>query len=86
MLGGLLLMVPGLASDVVGLACLFPPTAALLRRAGERHLTRGGGPFATAFRHSRIQRPHGTVLRGEVVRDEDDDERGDGDERRDELR
>ncbi len=30
-LGGLLMLLPGFLSDIVGLLCLFPPTRALLR-------------------------------------------------------
>lgn len=40
MIGGLLLMVPGLVSDVAGLLLLFPPTRSLLTRAGARALDR----------------------------------------------
>ncbi|MCF6524597.1 FxsA family membrane protein [Streptomyces sp. JJ36] len=76
MLGGLLLMVPGLVSDALGLLCLFPPTAALLRRGGERLLDRGELGVAmrqarSAQQQSRIHRPGGTVVQGEVVRDDE---------------
>jgi UPF0716 protein FxsA len=40
MIGGLLLMVPGLISDVAGLLLLFPPSRSLLTRAGARALDR----------------------------------------------
>jgi UPF0716 protein FxsA len=87
MLGGLLLMLPGLLSDAAGLLCVFPPTAALLRRGVERRLGRRAG-FApgslgdtlrqarTAEEHIRIHRPDGKVVQGEVVRDDDHDARG----------
>ena len=76
MLGGLLLMVPGLASDALGLLCLFPPTAALLRRAGARMARRGqlGETFQhthTAQEQVRIHRPDGRIVTGEVIRDDD---------------
>ena len=76
MLGGLLLMVPGLASDALGLLCLFPPTAALLRRGGTRLAGRGqlGETFQqahTAQEQVRIHRPDGRIVSGEVIRDED---------------
>lgn len=76
MLGGLLLMIPGLVSDVVGLLCLFPPTAALLRRVAERRLARGGLGDAvrqarSAGEQSRIHRPDGRTVQGEVVREDD---------------
>ncbi|MFD5320905.1 FxsA family membrane protein [Streptomyces sp. NPDC127098] len=92
MLGGLLLMVPGLASDVVGLLCLFPPTAALLRKGAGRYVRRRGGPFGEAFQEARaaqermrMRRPDGKVVPGEVVSEEDEEDKGpaEGRERRD---
>jgi UPF0716 protein FxsA len=79
MLGGLLLMVPGLVSDAAALLCLFPPTAALLRRGAERRLSRlGGGDLGDVMRQARdaqeetrIHRPEGRIVQGEVVRDDD---------------
>ena len=68
--GGLLLILPGLLSDLLGLACLFPPTAGLLRKASSRLLTRTGGPLSDAYRmqeQMRIHRPDGKVVVGEVV-------------------
>ncbi|MEE1938918.1 FxsA family membrane protein [Streptomyces sp. TRM 70361] len=89
MLGGLLLMLPGLISDAAGLLCLFPPTAGLLRRTLEGRLGRTAGPGAgpgplgdtlrqarDAERQFRIHRPDGKVVQGEVIR-EDDGGRGD---------
>lgn len=87
MLGGLLLMLPGLISDVAGLLCVLPPTAALLRRGVERRLGRRTG-FApgslgdslrqarTTEEQFRIHRPDGKVVRGEVVRDDERDAPG----------
>ncbi len=86
MLGGLLLMIPGLVSDVAALLCLFPPTAALLRRRAESALSRRmgyppgspGGPFRQAGQ-GRWPGPgpgtgggsrDGQVIQGEVVRDD----------------
>lgn len=76
MLGGLLLMVPGLASDALGLLCVFPPTAALLRRAAFRMAGRGDLGEAVQQAHTaqeqvRIHRPDGRVVSGEVIRDDD---------------
>ncbi|GAA2404164.1 FxsA family protein [Streptomyces glaucosporus] len=82
MLGGLLLMLPGLVSDAAGLLCLFPPTAALLRGAVERRLARRAGlapgSLGDALRQARaageqvrIHRPDGKIVQGEVVREED---------------
>ncbi|WP_181768397.1 FxsA family membrane protein [Streptomyces albidus (ex Kaewkla and Franco 2022)] len=82
MLGGLLIMVPGVLSDVAGLLCLFPPTAALMRRTTQRHLERQAG-FAPgtvgdayqqarrAEEQMRIHRPDGKVVEGEIIRDDD---------------
>ncbi|WP_052850866.1 FxsA family membrane protein [Streptomyces avicenniae] len=77
MLGGLLLMIPGLLSDVVGLLCIVPPTASLLRRWGRRYLTRRGGQLGAAFQDARgvrdqmrIRRPDGKVVQGEVVQED----------------
>ncbi|MEV5510600.1 FxsA family membrane protein [Streptomyces orinoci] len=75
MLGGLLLMVPGLLSDVAGLLCLFPPTGALVRRAGARWLNRPG-PLGEAFQQAqqaqqaRTGNGEGVVIQGEVIRDD----------------
>ncbi|MEV4440058.1 FxsA family membrane protein [Streptomyces sp. NPDC049577] len=61
MLGGLLLIVPGLLSDVAGLLCLFPPTRDLLRKAAGRKLS--------AYRPA--YRPDDDVIQGEVIREDD---------------
>jgi UPF0716 protein FxsA len=78
MLGGLLLMLPGLVSDAAGLLCLFPPTRSLLRRAAARALSRRR-PYdpgslgdllqqaRTADEQVRIHRPDGKIVQGEVV-------------------
>ncbi|NLU76648.1 FxsA family protein [Streptomyces sp. HNM0575] len=82
MLGGLLIMVPGVVSDVAGLLCLFPPTAALMRRTTRRYLDRRSG-FAPgtvgdayqqarkAEEQMRMHKPDGKVVEGEVVRDDE---------------
>ncbi|MFI6660727.1 FxsA family membrane protein [Streptomyces sp. NPDC050523] len=78
MLGGLLLMIPGLVSDVVGLLLLIPPVQKTLGRLTERTLDRrlreaAPGGFGDAFQQARIHRPDGKVVQGEVVRDEPGD-------------
>ncbi|WP_369267499.1 FxsA family membrane protein [Streptomyces harbinensis] len=77
MLGGLLIMVPGLLSDVLGLLLVFPPTAALLTRLGGHWLRRSTGPVGAVFtdvraaqQQMRMRRPDGKVVPGEVL-DED---------------
>ncbi|MGP8297127.1 FxsA family membrane protein [Streptomyces inhibens] len=74
MAGGLLLMVPGLLSDVLGLLCLFPPTGKLIQRRAEKLLTRRAsyapGSFGDAFQQARMHRPDGKVVQGEVIRDD----------------
>ncbi len=88
MLGGLLLMMPGLISDVAALVCLFPPTRALLRRRAEGALSRRvgyvpgapGDPFRQAREgggHGRRQGEGGQVIQGEVIRDDERAEGGD---------
>ncbi|MGI5453070.1 FxsA family membrane protein [Streptomyces sp. CA-249302] len=75
MLGGLLLMIPGLISDAVGLLLLIPPVQKALGRFTERTLDRklraaASGGFGDAFQQARIHRPDGKVVQGEVIRDE----------------
>ncbi len=75
MLGGLLLMLPGLISDVVGLVLLVPPVQKGLGRYAERTFERkireaGAGAFGDAFQQARIRRPDGKVVQGEVIRDD----------------
>ncbi|MFI9076453.1 FxsA family membrane protein [Streptomyces sioyaensis] len=75
MAGGLLLMVPGLVSDALGLLCLFPPTGKLIQRRAEKLLARRAqyapGTFGDAFQQARMHRPDGKVVQGEVIRDDD---------------
>lgn len=75
MAGGLLLMVPGLVSDALGLLCLFPPTAKLIHRRAEKLLNRRAahapGSFGDAFQQARMHRPDGKVVQGEVIREDE---------------
>ncbi|MER5863079.1 FxsA family membrane protein [Kitasatospora sp. NPDC002040] len=78
-LAGMLLMLPGFLSDVLGLSLLFPPTRALWRALGRRFASTAlrstapagaAGPLADAVRlqeQIRIHRPDGKVIQGEVV-------------------
>ncbi|MGR8011708.1 FxsA family membrane protein [Streptomyces hypolithicus] len=75
MLGGLLLMLPGLISDVVGLLFLVPLVRSFLGRHAERSLERrmsavSRGGLGDAFQQARMHRPDGKVVQGEVIREE----------------
>ncbi|MER6012751.1 FxsA family membrane protein [Streptomyces bluensis] len=75
MLGGLLLMLPGLVSDAVGLLLLIPPLQKALGRYTERTFARkireaDAGSLGNAFQQARIHRPDGKVVQGEVIRDD----------------
>ncbi|OQR59316.1 hypothetical protein B6E66_35675 [Streptomyces maremycinicus] len=73
MLGGLFLMIPGLASDVVGLLLLLPPVQKAVSGYGERKLRAAAatpGTLGDAFQQARIHRPDGKVVQGEVIRDD----------------
>nr|WSY56454.1 FxsA family protein [Streptomyces sp. NBC_00886] len=75
MLGGLLLMIPGLISDAIGLLLLVPPVQKALGRYAERTVERklgkaAPGTLGDAFQQARMHRPDGKVVQGEVIRDE----------------
>lgn len=75
MLGGLLLMLPGMISDVAGLLLLVPPVQKALGRYAERTVDRrlrraAPGSLGDAFQQARMHRPDGKVVQGEVIRDE----------------
>ncbi|MFI7240055.1 FxsA family membrane protein [Streptomyces cyaneofuscatus] len=92
MLGGLLLLIPGLISDAAGLLLLVPPVRALISRRAEQSLERrmraaSPGSLSDAFQQARMRRPDGKVVQGEVIREDgtqppsrpsgpDDDPRG----------
>lgn len=73
MLGGLLLMLPGLISDALGLLLLLPPIqkaiAAYAERTVDRKLrTAPPGTLGDAFQQARMHRPDGKVVQGEVIK------------------
>ncbi|MGW1954964.1 FxsA family membrane protein [Streptomyces sp. NPDC001920] len=75
MLGGLLIMLPGLVSDAVGLVLLIPPVQKALSRRAERTFERKlreatPGSFGDAFQQARIHHPDGKIVQGEVIKDE----------------
>ena len=76
MLSGLLLMIPGLISDAVGLLLLIPPVQQAVGRYAERTVDRklreaAPGSLGDAFQQVRIHRPDGKVVPGEVLRDDE---------------
>ncbi|MFB6858941.1 FxsA family membrane protein [Streptomyces sp. NPDC056341] len=76
MLAGLLLMIPGLVSDALGLLLLVPPVRTTLSRYTERTIERkmqsaAPGTFGDAFQQARMHRPDGTVIQGEVIKDDE---------------
>ncbi|MGD6750594.1 FxsA family membrane protein [Streptomyces sp. BH105] len=76
MLAGLLLMIPGLISDALGLLLLVPPLRTALSRYTERKVeqmgaTAGQGTFGDAFQQARMRQSGGTVIQGEVIRDDE---------------
>ncbi|MFF5480787.1 FxsA family membrane protein [Streptomyces sp. NPDC012935] len=78
MLGGLLIMLPGLISDALGLILLIPPVQKAVSGYAERTFERklreaGPGSFGDAFQQARMHRPDGKVVQGEVIRDEPGD-------------
>jgi UPF0716 protein FxsA len=75
MLGGLLLILPGLISDALGLLLLVPPVQRAVSRTAERAVERklrevADGSLGDAFQQARMHRPDGKVVQGEVIRDE----------------
>ncbi|OKK09674.1 FxsA family membrane protein [Streptomyces sp. CB02400] len=75
MLGGLLLIIPGVISDAVGLLLLVPPVQKTVSRYAERTFERklreaAQGSLGDAFQQARMRRPDGKVVQGEVIRDE----------------
>ncbi|NEA45142.1 FxsA family membrane protein [Streptomyces sp. SID10815] len=76
MLGGLLLIIPGMLSDVAGLLLLLPPVQRAVGRLTERTVERrlraaAPGTLGDAFRQVRVHRPDGKVVAGEVIREDE---------------
>ncbi|WP_328375810.1 FxsA family protein [Streptomyces sp. NBC_00440] len=76
MLSGLLIMLPGLITDAVGLLLLVPPLRSALSRYTERTLERrmgraAPGTVGDAFQQARMHRPDGKVVQGEVIKNDD---------------
>lgn len=73
LLGGTLMLVPGFVTDLLGLACLLPPTRTLARRvllgAVARRVAAGGVVRVRSRRgpaHPQDRPGHGTVIDGEL--------------------
>ncbi|MBO1331509.1 FxsA family membrane protein [Streptomyces sp. VRA16 Mangrove soil] len=88
LLAGLFLIVPGLISDAFGLLLLIPPVRVALSRYTERTLEKKmsaatPGSLGDAFQQARMHQPGGTVIQGEVVREDEypGPRRDDGDPR-----
>ncbi|AXG76825.1 FxsA family membrane protein [Streptomyces paludis] len=81
MLGGLLMIVPGVLTDVLGLLLLIPFVRTMLGRYAEKSLERRvraaavPGSFSDAYQQARMHQPDGKVVQGEVIKN---DERGSG--------
>ncbi|MEV7195771.1 FxsA family membrane protein [Streptomyces sp. NPDC093510] len=76
MLGGLLIILPGLVSDALGLILLVPPVQKALGKYAERTFERKvreatPGGLGDAFQQARMHRPDGKVVPGEVIRDDE---------------
>ncbi|MEU5683418.1 FxsA family membrane protein [Streptomyces venezuelae] len=76
MLGGLLIILPGLISDALGLILLVPPVQKALSRYAERTFERKvreatPGGLGDAYQQARMHRPDGKVVQGEVIRDDE---------------
>jgi UPF0716 protein FxsA len=65
LLGGLLLLIPGFITDILGFACLIPPLRKKIARyVIENHLIEAGGPFQQKKAAER------NVLEGEFRKEE----------------
>jgi UPF0716 protein FxsA len=69
-LGGILLIIPGFVSDVLGLLCVLPFTRPLIRRLIGTVVAAkiaNGTRFGGVVQQARIHRPDGKVVQGEVL-------------------
>ncbi|MYW64925.1 FxsA family protein [Streptomyces sp. SID8379] len=76
LLAGLFLMIPGLITDAFGLLLLVPPVRTALSRYTERTLEKrmsaaSPGTLGNAFQQARMHQPGGTVIQGEVIREDE---------------
>ena len=73
---GVLLIVPGPLSDVLGLLLLLPPVRTVVGRLVERRIRAVVPVWTDPFQRARTGRPDGRVVPGEVVRDGNGEEDG----------
>ncbi len=78
MLGGLLIIVPGLITDAAGLLLLIPPVRSVVGRIADRSMEKRmraavPGDLQDAFQQAQRarMRQEGNVVQGEVVRDDE---------------
>ena len=67
-LGGLLIMIPGFWTDLVGLLLVLPPTQRLLRARSRTWLS----SRVMTVRMPGVHYPGGDVIQGQVIRSDDD--------------
>lgn len=71
-LAGVLLVIPGYLTGVVGLLLLLPPVRSLARAAAGNAMLRRYPTMQATMTRVRIVSPTGDVVQGQVVRDETD--------------
>jgi UPF0716 protein FxsA len=70
LVAGVLFMIPGFFSDILGLLCLFPPTRYLLLKA----LLKRGTVSVQGFQYTQSTRQGSNDIEGEVVSRKDNDQ------------
>lgn len=78
LLAGILLVIPGYVTGVVGLLLLLPPVRALARAAAGNAMVRRYPSMQATMTRVRIYTPPGDVVQGHVVRDEGEQAPGEG--------
>ncbi len=72
LIGGILLLIPGFLTDILGLICLIPSTRPWVLRTVRHYLQRSGKPFQTpfkeAYRSSRYtSAKDDNIIEGEII-------------------
>lgn len=68
LVGGLLFIIPGFLTDIMGLILLLPPTRYLLVKA----LLKRGVVSVSGFQHTQSSQSYSSDIEGEVIRRDDD--------------